>query len=856
MTTRSRLVFKLVVPTGSGSATTTRYVTTRGFRTLSTDTPASTYIEERVAKAGGFSRSLFSGSAMGGLIKPNYGVLTLNNEDGGLDTIATYAGGGGTVTCWWGEDGAAFPAGYTQVYVATIASVLVDFETVVIRQQDRFEQLNRPVVTATFAGTGSIEGTDTAARKKQIVFGSPGMIPLILIDKVNQVYCVQVNATDRATVAGLAEFGLVFEGGVPITRAAPYAFKEHLFLASQAPDPGEFRIWSGYQGLTIGSITIASESAAAQYTKGPIYVRLGGIPVGELRFGARGLLQNVSSTPAREWRFSDLCNRAGLNDVSSSTMATMQNGREDFTAGNRLIDGEQTYAQVMSDRCQAVLGAAGFNRLNEFFCVSLTDPEDGDDTSAYSFTVDNSADFRRLPVPGMERPVWQVNIKSGRAWPCTVFSGASAEMQDLLTREGHYIAFRGYSSTTRRRYPNALSIDLEIEGHDFPDSSDQRTFVDRFGKLFGTRRDLMTLRCMQFDATTLALELHDKATLTLDRLGYDAGVVMRIVGIELDLDAMVIKFSLWGNNTDWDGWSLTGGAFPADAGEPGGSWGDEDPPPDVVTETNVTLGINEQMGAFTGLIYGGPVVIPVPADSASNNAAMGEFTGVIRGEIAGDADWASVVLLLHCNGTDGSTTIDDSSSFARTGTGNSTIALSTTRGAFGSSSSLKVTRQDPGGIAFGAHADFARTNNQPWTMECMVYVVTSENFTNAPVLMYWLDNNSVADTVSVYGTAPKIDISTSGTGEPAPTTISKNVWVHVAVTFDGTNENLWIDGVSAGSFARSIGASATATLYIGGFTGSGAADTTEVYIDEVRVTKGVARYTATFTPPSSEFQEG
>lgn len=637
MTTRSRLVFKLVVPTGSGSATTTRYVTTRGFRTLSTDTPASTYIEERVAKAGGFSRSLFSGSAMGGLIKPNYGVLTLNNEDGGLDTIATYAGGGGTVTCWWGEDGAAFPAGYTQVYVATIASVLVDFETVVIRQQDRFEQLNRPVVTATFAGTGSIEGTDTAARKKQIVFGSPGMIPLILIDKVNQVYCVQVNATDRATVAGLAEFGLVFEGGVPITRAAPYAFKEYLFLASQAPDPGEFRIWSGYQGLTIGSITIASESAAAQYTKGPIYVRLGGIPVGELRFGARGLLQNVSSTPAREWRFSDLCNRAGLNDVSSSTMATMQNGREDFTAGNRLIDGEQTYAQVMSDRCQAVLGAAGFNRLNEFFCVSLTDPEDGDDTSAYSFTVDNSADFRRLPVPGMERPVWQVNIKSGRAWPCTVFSGASAEMQDLLTREGHYIAFRGYSSTTRRRYPNALSIDLEIEGHDFPDSSDQRTFVDRFGKLFGTRRDLMTLRCMQFDATTLALELHDKATLTLDRLGYDAGVVMRIVGIELDLDAMVIKFSLWGNNTDWDGWSLTGGAFPADAGEPGGSWGDEDPPPDVVTETNVTLGINEQMGAFTGLIYGGPIVVPVPADADSNNAAMGEFTGVIRGEVINDS---------------------------------------------------------------------------------------------------------------------------------------------------------------------------------------------------------------------------
>ena len=96
----SRLVFQLVVPTGSAGSTSTVYVSTRGFRTASTDTPASTYVQERVAKAGGFARSLFSGGALGGLIKPNYGVLVLNNEDGGLDTVASYAGGGGTVTCW------------------------------------------------------------------------------------------------------------------------------------------------------------------------------------------------------------------------------------------------------------------------------------------------------------------------------------------------------------------------------------------------------------------------------------------------------------------------------------------------------------------------------------------------------------------------------------------------------------------------------------------------------------------------------------------------------------------------------------------------------------------------------------
>ncbi len=633
MTARSRLVFRLVVPTGVANSTTTRYVTTRGFRTGTSDTPASTYIEERVSKAGGFVRSLFNGGSLGGLIKPNYGVLTLNNEDGGLDTLATYAGGGGEVTCWWGEDGAAFPAGYSQVYTATIASVLVDFDSVVIRQQDRFEQLNRPIVTATFAGTGGIEGTDNAARKKQLVFGEPGLVPLVLIDKLHQVYYVQANATSRETVAGLTEFGQVFEGGVPIDRGAVYPFKEYLFMDAHAPAPGEFRMWSGYQGNSINSVVFASQTAANNYTRGPIYVRLGGVPVGELRFGAVGLLQNSSRNPAREWRFSDLCNRAGLNDVEHDEMAAMQNGLEDFTAGNRLVEGNQTYAQVMSDRCQALLGAAGFNRLDQFFCVTLTDPEDGSDASVYTFTADNSRDFRRLPVPGMERPVWQVNVRAGRSWPCTVFSGASAEMQDLLTRQGYYVSFRGFSKSVRRRYPNAMSVDLDIDGHDFADSTAQSAFVERFGRLFGTRRDLMSLRCLQFDATTLGLELHDKVTLDIDRLGYSAGVAMRIVGIELDLDAMAMSVTLWGNNSDWEEWSMTGGAFPADAGEPGGSWGSEEPPPDVVAQTAVTLGINELMGNFTGRIIGGPIVAPVAADSASNMAAMGDFLGAIVGAI-------------------------------------------------------------------------------------------------------------------------------------------------------------------------------------------------------------------------------
>lgn len=634
-----RLVFRIDVPINGSGDLSTYWATTHGWRTSASDTPASTYMPARVRRAGSFARSLFAGGAMGGLIRPNYGTLTLANDDGGLDAFAQYAGGGGTVTCYWGQQSAAFPTGYTVVYTASIASVVVDWDSVVIRQQDQFERLDRPIVTAMFAGTGGLEGSSGANRPKQLVFGTPGLVPLIPINTTYQVYYVQANATDLPTVSGLTEFGVVFEGGVPIARAEPYTRWQELFDAASAPDPGEFRLWTGYG---INRATGGNAADARVYTRGPIFVRLGGVPVGELRFGPVGRLQNTASQAPREWRFSDLCNRAGL-DVSTSTMATMQGQVMDFTAGNRLVDGTQTYAAVMSDRCQALLGACGFNRTGAFFCVQIRSPDAGSDTVQATFTAANCADIRRQPVPGMERPVWQVTVRAGTAYPCATFEGASAEMADILSRQGHLTAFRGWSRGVRRRYASALSVDLAIAGHDFPTVDEQRAFVDAFGALYGTQRDLMSVRCLDWSAAMLQLELHDKVTLAVPRLGYDAGVSMRIVSIETDLDNRSIRLGLWGNSTGTHSWRLEGGMFPADAGEPGGSWGGDEPPDDVVQDDlQAAGGISGPMGDFTGRLIGGPVAVAVAAGVA---ALMGDFTGALRGGIAGGGTttmtWAS-----------------------------------------------------------------------------------------------------------------------------------------------------------------------------------------------------------------------
>jgi len=80
------------------------------------------------------------------------------------------------------------------------------------------------------------------------------------------------------------------------------------------------------------------------------------------------------------------------------------------------------------------------------------------------------------------------------------------------------------------------------------------------------------------------------------------------------------------------------------------------------------------------------------------------------------------------------------------------------------------------------------------------------------------------------------------------TTPATNTWYHYAVTRSGTNLRMFIDGVLVASATNSTNLTATNPLYIGTLAPS--TWLFNGYIDDVRITKGVARYTANFTPPT------
>jgi len=84
------------------------------------------------------------------------------------------------------------------------------------------------------------------------------------------------------------------------------------------------------------------------------------------------------------------------------------------------------------------------------------------------------------------------------------------------------------------------------------------------------------------------------------------------------------------------------------------------------------------------------------------------------------------------------------------------------------------------------------------------------------------------------------------------TSLSTGQWYHIAVTRSSGTVKLWVNGVSDGTVTDADNYSASGKLAIGI---SHSSEYFNGYIDDLRITKGYARYTTTFTPPTSALSD-
>lgn len=201
-----------------------------------------------------------------------------------------------------------------------------------------------------------------------------------------------------------------------------------------------------------------------------------------------------------------------------------------------------------------------------------------------------------------------------------------------------------------------------------------------------------------------------------------------------------------------------------------------------------------------------------------------------------DPYFSSVVSLLHMDGTNGSLTFTDQKGLLWGAGTATTCQISTTQSKFG-----------------GASGRFAgqRTN-------CSSFPgFGTSDFT----IEGWFRADNIATTFqsifvraghAIYITGSKL-VWYEGGIQVQSSTLLSNTWYHFAVTRSGTTLRLFVDGVKAATDFTSSTNYATNTVNVG--ANSAGTEIFTGYIDDLRTTIGVARYTANFTPPTAAYPD-
>ena len=216
------------------------------------------------------------------------------------------------------------------------------------------------------------------------------------------------------------------------------------------------------------------------------------------------------------------------------------------------------------------------------------------------------------------------------------------------------------------------------------------------------------------------------------------------------------------------------------------------------------------------------------------------------GSTVGDVYFPQTTLLLPFNGANGATTTSDLSNTNATVTFNGNSQISTTQSKFGGSSLyFDGTAGDnvtlPAGSVYQFGADF--------TIETWFYL----NAFNTYSALYQTYDNAATGALQIQiRSAISNKIRTwynSNSAFDSNTSLSTGQWYHFALTRSGTTVTYWLNGTSDGTMTLSgqMGRD-DETVKLGA---DGGTYTFDGYIDDMRVTNGVARYTSTFTPPTT-----
>ena len=212
------------------------------------------------------------------------------------------------------------------------------------------------------------------------------------------------------------------------------------------------------------------------------------------------------------------------------------------------------------------------------------------------------------------------------------------------------------------------------------------------------------------------------------------------------------------------------------------------------------------------------------------------------GTTVGDVYFPQTKLLLPFDGTNGATSTTDSSNSNHTVTFNGTAQISTAQSKFGGSS-----------VLFDGNSDYLTfdfpTLSSTFTVECWSRASTLSGY-RTMITNY--GGSTTGWFIQYINGYLKVGFAGNNPHIASTTTLSTDTWYHVALSGSAGSYKLFLNGTQEGStYTGSTQLAGSSEASIGALYSSGYTSFFHGYIDDVRVTSGVVRYTSNFTPPTT-----
>jgi hypothetical protein len=224
---------------------------------------------------------------------------------------------------------------------------------------------------------------------------------------------------------------------------------------------------------------------------------------------------------------------------------------------------------------------------------------------------------------------------------------------------------------------------------------------------------------------------------------------------------------------------------------------------------------------------------------------------------ATDTNIREVSLLLHGNGTNGSTTITDNSPSPKNVVPVGNAQISTAQSKFGGSSI--VFDGTSSGIEV-ANNNALKFGNGNFTLEYWIYPTNLTGVQTHFNTDGSTDNTNTSYAILTVGNSLRYYLGSSSANWDVALgvlfgTVSLNTWQHIALVRNANVFTPYVNGISGTTTTSSSALFAFTNVLSIGAANLSSPSRFLGYIDDFRITKGVARYTSNFTPPTLPFPD-